>query len=301
MIVSVELKWSGRSADQKSAQEVYTVITTGTKSDDAAKVRDAVGLPTVRQPFPSDPALLCTTRTAKSVGRTLWEVTVDYAKDDASTTGTTTTTTSKDGGSNGWLISYSSASFNDVIDQDIDGKPLINPVGEPLDPHISREFGMTRISCAKDFDPQEWAAYPIWSRDMDDMLYTTNNAVFLSRPPGSVKLVDYAMEPFIGKDEERWTRFRVEFLVRKWNDKKLGPVDWKERRMVQGTRYKTERAASLGGGLIYVTITDDRGMPTAKPVPIDLNGNPIAIDKDPVWKLWKIYGESDFKKLRIDP
>lgn len=294
MISSVKLKWSERSADQKAAQEVYDVITSGDKSDDAVKVRDASGLPAVRQPLASDPTLRCTTRTAKAVGRTLWSVTVDYAKDEDGSADKK----KKDGdGTNGWIIAYSSASFNDVIDKDAAGNPIINPVGEPLDPHISREYGLTRISCVKEFDPPGWLVFPPTASKLNGILYTTNVGDFLGWRKGSVKFVDYAIEPFTGKDGNQWTRFRAEFLIRMWTDPVLGNVDWQERRMVVGTRYKTERDQPLPGQpkIIYVMIADDRGQPVNRPVPIDLNGNVIGIGQNPVWKLWKIYGESDFK------
>ena len=284
MIVSVKKTWSNRSADASKAQEIYDVLTEGAVGDDEILVRDASGLPAYRQPLETDPLLRCTTRTAKAVGRTLWKVTVDFAKD-------TPGTDSGGGSTNGWVVSYGSAEFSDVCDIDADGVPIVNPVGDPLEPPIMRPWALCSITAVKEFP-----LMPPWTvQTLVWMLNQTNNAGFCGFRPGSVKMTGFGVEPFIGPDKTTWRRQRLEFLVRMYNEPGGGRVvDWKERRMVSGVAQRSLSADPATAKFLRQQITDSLGHPVNQPVPLSDDGRALGVGDKPVWKLWKIYTPGDF-------
>jgi hypothetical protein len=156
------------------------------------------------------------------------------------------------------------------------------------------------MSCAKEFDPPAWAAFPITALTMTDRLNTTNAGPFLGWRAGSVKLTDYGMEPFKGADGKQWHRFRVEFLIRLFNAPDTQEIiDWKERRMIQGSLFKNETKTGGVTRTTYDQIVDKQGHPVNRPVPITAGGAIIDPGGKPEWELWKIYKSSDFNVLGI--
>ena len=138
-VVNIKQKWSPTSSEasktSRRARLGWSVLLDGNDDPgtEAIVARQATGIPRVGDPFPTDFFLRARNVAASPVGSRLFDVLVDYEAPPV-----------VDGIDNPLdqpaLIEWGSLGTIEAVENDADGKPIINTAGQPFDPAATNQI-----------------------------------------------------------------------------------------------------------------------------------------------------------------
>jgi hypothetical protein len=270
-VVDVAKMWSRSGGSVTSAtarlsdsdvqwQAGYSVLTND-PADDVDVVTFAPGVPNIGDPFPTQFGAIAAGdfrvvgKSAERLGPVYWIVTVSYSGGPPSEKPD---------------IEWSSVETTEPIDEDINGKAIVNVNGEPVDGLttevcdailvVSRRFEL--------FNPDLFLAY----------LQSVNSDDFAQRAPGTLRFRSFAAKNnFAGSDDPvgHW-RVKATFQYRQAYRTTVDKAWWK--------RYRNEglyaRLSSTGP---IVRAVDSNNQPVTNPVLLKANG---TREPDPEAAVW---------------
>jgi hypothetical protein len=261
---------------ERTYQRTFKVVTddrkVGAKAVLAAvpvAFRDAYtnGLAAAAPGYETDTGAFCQAKNAQCTspdGRT-WTVTVDYAPFDPNSQQDENPLDEPP------QMDWDAADFEEVVEQDVDGNPVINSAGDPFDPPLTRDNSYPILVITRNeatFSPG--LAYSYRNK--------VNAATFFGSGPRTVRC-----RPIVGKKQYHaafGTYYQVTYRF------EFNPDGFDKNVLNQGLRRKagTDRKA----------ITTKEGQPISSPVPLDADGVPLDPTADPIYLTFKVNEEADF-------
>lgn len=181
-------------------------------------------------------------------------------------------------------IDYGGETWERIIDQDVDGNAIVNTAGDPFDPPLTVEdyrptFTVTRNEPV--YNPLSADPYKGFNPAAEyDLRGTLNDDVFYGFPIGTVKFGIPTARLLWSQDAPGthyyWQVTRPYYV----NPNGWGRVvlNAGRRKLVSGNRKP-----------IFID-----GVPAADPVPLDVDGAPIAPGGTPYYKVFEVHPEADF-------
>ena len=291
-IVDVKRGWSRRSGSERMDgegritqryREGYTVLTDDA-ADNAAIVGRAPGIPQPGQAYPSDPWAVVMGIEPESRGPMLWEVIVTYQTPEP---------LAGDGDPLSEPVEYEWGTTTEyaAIDQDIDGKAILNAAEEDPDPPVMREFHDETLTVTRNlliFDDAKKAAYE----------GHVNSGAFMGKPEFTVKCTSIGARLQRRADGAIYWRERVSFAIRLQRAPDGEQYGWDERRLQAGYRYNIGRAKDSSGRMVWHAATDAQGNPVSKPILLNESGGRAENDI-PTWFRVKKDPRANFAGLGI--
>ena len=193
---------------------------------------------------------------------------------------------------------------------DLDGKPFVNSIGDPLDniPPRKEHVGLLRI---------EVDIPLIRLPFIDKFTNAVNSDTFLGAPPETV-LIDKISAPEMFENGVRYSRLSIEFKKKNTINLNIGDggielpggvsyqkiCRWDEVRLNEGyLQYSTD---PIDGRRVKTPILDDTGRPVSRPKLLTHKG--YALDFDPlidpvskvVWRYFRIRERRAFADLNLE-
>lgn len=289
-VVSVTRKFSGRRSryDEGGGEtivEPWSVLLDGSDEQSlAARIaRRADGIPRVGQQAEFDPFMRAKSVEAVPVGGSpvLWDVLVTWGPPKGFSGSSSE--------SEEPLISpfderpqiqWGTERTEEPIDQDANGNPLVNVVGESFDPPISRNFSDEVLSVTKN-----QAAFS--STQAVQFVDTVNADTFMGHAAGTGYMDEISA---VEIEEGGFIYYRVTYKMRFRKD------GWRKRVLHRGFR---EWVESTPDGPVYKNFTDEDGNPVAEPLLLDETGGALPKYQPAQWLEFEVYSSSTWGDLNI--
>ena len=254
-------RWSGHGGGEVARDNIFSDqtatliydVTVTDPADDEFDVLLASGLPITRQPHPTRPFLRVNGRHARKLGPINWEVVVDYQSIQGGQ------------GNNSPLdappqIEWTTATTEEEIDEDIEGKPICTVNGEPFDPPIRspRSDLVLRVTRnLPDFNPGLIRFYTD----------TVNEDEVLGQPPGTARIRHLAAVTVTDNDFT-YARATIEIHFRRGKPRTTDEKAWWTRVRAQGFFVRVPLPAGIGlaGQYTIARARDDNKQLVTKPV-----------------------------------
>jgi len=253
-VVNVKPEWSTAEApidrSGSSARLSWTVLLDGRDSFVQAPItaRQAPGIPRVGQRHPTDPTAVCRSVEPKSLSPILWRVTASYATPSGATNEKGESLNPLDAPPE---ISYDFEQIQQMIDTDLDDKPIVNTAGDPFDPKPEIPYGRPLVRITR--NEQEFPGAK--ARDYAGGRGAINSDAFKGWPPGTVRCRNIS-----GTDQTEgefaYCRVTYEFIC--------DAEGWQPRPLNIGLREKKDGE--------MVVIKDKDGQPVSQPVALNKDG-----------------------------
>lgn len=218
---------------QSEDRAVYTVLVNDHANDTNWTALQADGIPQDREPHPTDSTLRVARRYARRRGPVLFEVFIDYASNTKP-------------GRNPLLeppiIEFSDLSFEEPIDLDINGDPIMTVAGEPIQ-------GITEFT--DDFAVTITRNVPSWDAILHrEYIKSTNSDTFLGNPPGT-GFLDSLKAFSVNDSDFSYFRFQAVVIFRRSKNTTRTPDEkvWWKRCLHQGFRKLTVPKGSVADNL----------------------------------------------------
>lgn len=176
-------------------------------------------------------------------------------------------------------ISWGFARYEKVVEEDTDGKAIVNSAGDYFDPPITTDDTRPVLKIVRN----EATYDPILADNWKDRV---NEDAWWIFKPGTVKAGEFTAE--LAYNPECGFYFVVSYEF------EINPDGWKRKVLDQGLRTldpDTDKVAA---------ILDDKGQPVSSPVLLDGNGGKLASGDDPVFMEFEIYKTATFADLNFD-
>lgn len=279
-VVDVKPKWSGDTAesskDGPSAQLQWTVLVDD-PADTSQLAKLAIGIPRVGNAHPDDPFMFARNVRANKIGPELFEVTVTYASATGAGDGVSPLDVPP-------VWSWDTQSSDEEVDTDAEDKPIINSVGDVLNPPLVRKFYdpvLTIVRNEASFDPDVKYLYE----------GKVNSQPFLNVNPGLVLMSSITSQEVLDGGMKYYTVtyvlvFRLELL------------GWKRRVLNQGVHFY---ATDDEGNVIQepVPFTDKKGNRLSEPRLLAADGTPLPDGATPHWLEFTLEESKDFGDLEL--
>lgn len=272
--------------------EGYQVV----HSADAREVDiySAQGLPYVGQPYPGTDFVLAKRGQIEKAGPILSIVIINYE-------GEVAPLTSSGGGggptfspiNNTPLIDWGNSTSTEEIEDDFDGLPLCNVVGDQVE-GIKMMIVDQVVTIQRNFST--WNSY-LQSR----YVHATNSDTFLGWPPGTGKIVDLGANNVIGDTGNGYWKGHMKVQFR-YPYRTTPERAWWARYLNEGFyEYFPEVQGPPDANGIYpskrIRAVDENKQPVTKPVSLDEFGKKITKASDAIWIERKIYDSLPFSGL----
>ena len=277
-------KFSGENAGEKSdgksfsqsARRSFTTVSDAPTTDTSYGAKLATYIPRVRDPHPEDFALRAVDVNARRISPVLWEVDVEYSAQTAS---------GRNPLEEPAVIRWSFCTSDEMIDSDVDGKPIVTVNNERFDPPISApasDLVLTIMKNVASFDPGQARTYK----------NAVNSDTFLGQPAGTARLEGIEAESVTDDDFSYWkvsaeVRFRVG--IRGATDAKA----WWRRVLHQGYMVRSIVTGPIARG------HDNHGADIVTPVLLDVDGLHETDPNAAVWLEFEIYNSLPFAPLGL--
>ena len=204
----------------------------------------------------------------------LWNVTVQYGGVDPTQGGE-----NADGNplNKPIEVRWGSERYERVVDEDINGDPIVNSAGDPFDP-------------------------PLVIDDSRPVLQITRNEATFDAGLADAYKDTINSEPWRGNDAKTWKvaeitgkrEFHAEFGYYYVVDYEFHfrPETWTKRVLNQGMRAKS--------GSTRKAIATSDGTPISTPVPLDAAGAALAPDGTPIWLEFEVYPSVAFSVFNLE-
>jgi hypothetical protein len=277
-VVNITRMWSTDSSQSDSPKgdpndysftisEGYQVLTDDPETT-LLEIYNTPGLPDIGEQHPSLDAIVVARKPTR-VGPIFWQIGIEYRGEVIDL-----------GGAD---IEWSDVSTSEPIDQDWNGKAIVNSIGEYVDGLTMDIADQVCVISRKFFfiDTASIAAYR----------HSTNSDTFLGWPPGTARLVGYSAKNRYkgGAFRELWevtARFQFRYPYNT-----TSAQAWYK-------RYRNEGLYEKVDGNI-VRATDDYMQEVTKPVLLKLNGERETDPEAAVWLHAQVYGSLPYNNLGL--
>jgi hypothetical protein len=173
-------------------------------------------------------------------------------------------------------IKFSFAQFDEDVDLDQAGRPVVNSAGDSFDPGVRRDDSRPVIEISRNevtFD----------ALLVDQYQDAVNAGPFLGYEPGTVKVYQIGGELQFSPDIGFYWTVSYAFHVKS--------EGWKKRVLDQGLR-------QISSGKRVPILAN--GVPVTDPVPLDGGGRPLAVGGTPQVLEFEVYPSLDFSVFNLD-
>ena len=294
-IIDVKPGWSGTLASgdgvARTATRMFTVATTGAAADTPVTIQQAyhLGIPRKGDLYPGDSLLRCEAPVdVRPLGPRLFQVTASYKTPTGSSDqGDQTSPLSRPA-----TVAWSFSSSDEAIDQDINGKPLVNVNGEPFDPPIARRQNDPVLTIQRNertFDYRRAIQYMAKGG-------ATNSGSFFGASKGQARIENINSS---GRQIENGIGFDpVTYEIHFRQD------GWKTRVLNQGFLIKLAGIDREGVGVrapsghLLATARDAKGAAVKEPILLDREGYQLD-SGSAVWLEFEIHPSKNFGVLNL--
>ena len=302
-VISVKEEWSGRLASGdgvcRSGTRTFTVVVSD-PVDTPVMVQKAYavgdGIPRKGDFYPGDGDLRCEAAVGvKALAPTVYRVTASYrtptnsADEAAANTGSPI--------SRAAVASWSFIGQDVEIDEDVNGKPLVNPNGEPYDPPITRPQNDPVLTIQRNegvFDYRQAIRYMAKGGAVSE-------GSFLGAKAGQPKIASITSS---GRRLENGVRFDpVTYEIHFRED------GWKRRVLIQGFTIRQNKIIIPAGvpivgrtadpEVFIIQARDAKGNPVTEPRLLTKEGFPLAPEAPAQWQELEIFPSLDFGPLGL--
>ncbi len=274
---------AGISADGQTARRIFQVLMDGKDPPAQAQILavEAASIPRKGDGHPASGLLKCRDVEARAKSLILWEATAAYATDAAGemppgqSYGGPETVPAE--------IEWFTIASEVKVDKDIHGKALVNSVGEPLDPPLTRPHNDPglRITRNELEDPRAkikaYTSPPVVNADD-----------FWGYPPGAAKMASIGAPLARGEPNYWRTTYEIHF-----RDDADPDARWNRRILDAGFHQV------IAGQM--VAILDHDKKPVTEPYPLNGLGAAVPIGGDHFWHSWKLFKAVAFADLKLSP
>lgn len=299
-VVNVTPKWSGSSGhadeDGRTSTRVYTVLTDDPENDDDVVVRQASGIPRVKDDHPTDPWMKVTGVDPTRVTLTLWDVTVTY---EAGAGPDESDNPLEEPVEIEWMGQVSRVK----VEQDVEGNLIQNAAEERFDPPIEADVYDTLIRFGRN-EPSFNEA------QADEYRGAINSDPFRGRVPGQCRLVVYDGKE-MWQGNFKYARVTYEVAIRTGIDPQPdgsgGPEKaWWRRILNEGFRAVTVNDLGLPikdpqtERVEYTRIRDSHGQLLTEPEMLNAEGEKLKLDEPAVFLEFQMSKKLPFSVLGLE-
>lgn len=248
--------------------EGYQVLVNDT-ADDVNDIIKSGKIPLIGDQFSSEIEAFVVDYTMTKVSPIFWMVETTYKGDN--------------GDLGGADIEWGDVSTSEPIDQDWNGKAIVNSINEYVD-GLTMDIADQTCTVSRKF-------YFINTSAIAAYRHSTNSDTFLGWPAGTARLVGYSAKNRVkgGVVRDLWdvvARFQFRYPYRTTSDKA-----WHKRFRNEGLY---ERRLGM-----TIRATDDLGQEVTKPVLLKLNGERETDPEAAVWLHSQVYGSLPYNALGL--
>lgn len=287
-VSSVTRMWSRFSTNlsrqekklSRTIRDAYQVV--HDVDDSRFDVEEANGIPRIGQNYPGSLYVFCDSLETSRVSPIMSIVSVNY-KGEIGPNG------EEDSPLNAPPeISWSDTESDEPTDEDINGKPIVNVNGEPID-GVTMKIADNVVTIKRNFltfNPYVTGLYR----------HSVSSDAFLGYPPGTARLIRYsAKNAFYQDDLSYWEvtgsiQFRLGIRT---TDAKA----WYKR--VRNEGFYEKRTDSYTGNDIIVQAKDDNGKPVTRPVLLKADGRRETNPDNAHWLEFQVYRELPYNALGL--
>lgn len=250
-------------------------------SDSKLSIELAAGLPRIGDLYPGRQFIFCESLDFKPVSPILTIATANYAGEigPAGDQDSPLNTPPE--------ISWSDVESDEPTDQDINGNPIVNVNGEPID-GITMKLADNVVTIKRNFltfNPFGTAAYR----------HSVSSDTFLGYPPGTARLIRYNAKQLYLSDDSYWevtASIQFRLGIRTTNARAW----WKR---VRNEGYYERITDAFTSAPILVQATDDNGKPMTRPVLLKSNGTRERNAANAHWLEFPIYRSLPYNSLGL--
>ncbi|HUX15948.1 MAG TPA: hypothetical protein VMW52_05710, partial [Phycisphaerae bacterium] len=191
-------------------------------------------------------------------------------------------------------ISWDDATSTEPVDEDADGKPMVNPVDEPYDPPMTEEFSDSVLRIVRNeaaFTPDTPLTYR----------RTTCAHVFYGAPRGRSLMKLIRANQVTGSPTYWQVTYEIHFRMQTAADVPAEKAWWR-RVLCQGYREKVITGTTGGGAQLYAirSILDAYGQPMTRPTLLTLDGFRLPAGLGPEYLPFKRFQERVWTPLGLE-
>lgn len=285
--MEVTRMWSAYSSNLTRSDKTRTrKITEGWQivhdtTDSKLSIESAAGLPSIGETYPGRQFIYCESLDFKPVSPILTIATANYSG-QIGPAGELDSPLNKPP-----EISWSDVESDEPIDQDINGAPIVNVNGEPIE-GVTMKLADNVVTIKRNFltfNPYGTAAYR----------HSVSSDTFLGYPPGTARLIRYNARQVALADDSYWEvtasiQFRLGIVT-------TNAKAWYKR--VRNEGYYERVVDPFTGSLVLVQATDDNGKPRTRPVSLKANGTRETDYLQSHWLEFQVYNSLPYNQLGL--
>lgn len=322
-VVSVKQMWSRRSAGEDESGRKFSAgwtVLMSSPDDTANEARLAPGIPRFGDLYPGDPFAVCREVMAEPAGGPLlYLVTATYRIEVSPTDPNRETGNPLE---QPRTISWSWASGSEPVDESIDGKPLVNSVGEPFE-GLAEEVNDPVCTITKNERSFSRATYVAYMGSGRHGGAVASDAV-QGFAPGCARLMGWQVSNVqVAANLNYWRSTYVLQFRRSWRRRVLnqgfrqivgyygdrsrnwwGDLDrlaalWLQQKKYPTLAEATAAAIAVAGQPVYEPGRNADGTPLTKPRLLGLDGRFLKDGQPAVWLEFQMFPELPFAPLGI--
>jgi hypothetical protein len=263
----------------RTINDAYQIVHDAT--DDRLDIEFAAGVPRVGDPYPGAAFVFCEKVQVNRVSPIMSIASVDYkgeigpnGEDDSPLNAPPE-------------ISWSDTETDEPTDEDINGQPIVNVNGEPID-GVTMKIADNVVTIKRNFltfDPYTTGQYR----------HSVSSDSFLGYPPGTARLIRYNAKNAYYNDNVYWEvtgsiQFRLG--IRTTDDKA-----WYKR--VRNEGFYEKITDSFTSSPILVQATDDNGKAMTRPVLLKSDGTRETDPANAHWLEFQVYRSLPYQALGL--